>query len=106
VIERDALLEAHLVDVACRAACVSDDAGLSAFADARAWPGGVRRNLDAIRETQEELADACNYLRWGIQRIYALVEAGEPEALDAYSQMMGALSALVVCWHALHRVPS
>lgn len=100
------------MDTAARAAGffdtqgAGDDAGLSAFADQRAWPGGVRADIDGVREAGEEFADARNYLLWEIERIYADVVRGEPEALDRYSMLFGALSALVVCWHALHRVPS
>lgn len=109
---RDHALEAHIMDIAARAADCFDtegnghDGGLSAFADARALPHGVRVSLDPVKETGEELADACNYLRWGIVRIWPLVVEGEPEALDLYSQMMGALSGLVKVWFALHRTPS
>ena len=109
---RNHALEAELVDTAARAAGFfdtqgnGDDGGLSRFADARAWPGGVRADLDGVREASEEFADARNYLVWEIERIYARVIEGERDALDRYSQLFGALSALVNAWHALHRVPS
>jgi hypothetical protein len=116
--DRDHALETRIVDIAARAAGFvaadpanpaetrGDDGGLAAFADQRAWPGGVRADLDGIKEACEEIADACSYLRWDIVAIWPQVEAGEPEALDRYSQAMGALSALVTVWHALHRIPS
>ena len=85
---------------------IGDDHGLSAFADARALPGPVREGIDGVREASEEFADARNYLLWEIERIYPRVIEGEPESLDRYSQLFGALSALVNAWHALHRVPS
>lgn len=83
-----------------------DDGGLSAFADARAMPGGVRADLDGVKEAGEEFADARNYLLWEIERIWPLVVAGEPDALDRYSQLFGALSALVNVHHKMHRIPS
>lgn len=112
MLPRDLALEAHLMDIAARAAEKFDtdgngyDAGLSRFADHRAGPLGVRADLDGFREAREEFADARNYLVWDIVRIWPLVVDGEPEALDRYSQLMGALSALVSAWHALHRIPS
>ena len=115
---RDLGLERYLMDIAAKAAgctmpdpedpmsVIGDDRGLSAFADVRAWPGGVRADVDGVVEASEEFADARNYLLWEIERIYSRVIEGEPESLDRYSQLFGALSALVVAWHALHRVPS
>lgn len=112
LLARDLPLEAHLMDIAARAAECFDadgngyDAGLSAFADARAWPGGVRADMDGKQEAREEFADARNYLVWEIRKLWPLVEQGEPEALDEYSQLMGALSGLVTVWHRLHHIPS
>jgi hypothetical protein len=107
VIPRDPALERHLVDIACRAAGhPTGDAGLSELADARALPMGIRPDIDALQEAREELADLRNYLVWGVTLIYPLVVAGEPEALDLYSMLMGALAGTVGTWHAMHRVPS
>lgn len=115
---RDFKLEAHLMDIAARAAgftkpdpenplkVTGDDAGLSALADSRTWPGGIRPDLDALQEGREESADFRNYMLMGITLIWPLVVAGEPEALDLYSRLMGALSATVTQWHRLQHVPS
>ena len=106
MIARDEALERHLLAIACRAAGVSGDAGLGAFAASRAWPGGIRPDIDAFEETRQEIGDGVNYTRFGIQLIYPLVVAGETDALDRYSMLMGGLKGLVGSWHDLHRVPS
>ena len=106
MIARDEALERHLLHIACRAAGVSSDAGLGQYAGSRAWPTGIRPDLDAFEETRQEIGDGVNYTRFGIQLIYPLVVAGEPEALDRYSMLMGGLQGLVDSWHRLHRVPS
>lgn len=107
MIARDFALERHLVDIACRASGhPTGDGGLSALADSRAWPEGIRPDLAALQEAREELADLRNYLVFGVTLIYPAVVAGEPEALDLYSQLMGALAGTVDTWHAMHRVPS
>jgi hypothetical protein len=113
--DRDLDIEAHLMNIAAQAAghvtaddwgnLTGDDGGLSAFADARAMPGGVRADFDPDRETFEELADARNYLVWGIERDYAAFLRGESEATARYERRMRALRALVVAWWEL-RTPA
>lgn len=78
-----------------------DDGGLSAYADSRAMPGGVRADIDADLETFEELADARNYLVWGIERDFAAYLRGESEASARYERRMRALTLVVQTWHAL-----
>lgn len=79
-----------------------DDGGLRAFADRRAWGCGVREDLEPLRETGEELADASSYLIWGIVRIYPAYLAGDPDAAQEYGRHMRALSLVIAAWHALH----
>lgn len=100
---RQPALERELVSTACCAAGLQGDRGLNEFADSRAHPGPVRLPRDFDREVAEELADARNYLVWGIAEIYQAFLAGEPLALDVYERRMRCLSALVVAWHELHR---
>jgi hypothetical protein len=105
-------LERHLTALAAQAAgfidtapdgsCVGDTLGLDGFADARAWPGGVRCDLDGDREAAEEYADARNYHVWTIERIYQRFLDGEPSAAEVYERHMRALSHLLAAWHALH----
>lgn len=73
------------------------------FADARAAPGGVRENLDAVQEICEELADAANYAVWGIEAVYDRMLAGDSEATAVYERLMRSLSAIVAAWDALVR---
>ncbi len=110
-VERDVEHERHLTDLAARAAGffrtgpdgtpVGDTGGLDEFADARAWSGGVRANIDADREALEELADARHYLVWGIQQVHAGYLAGDAESQDAFQRRMRALSHVIEAWHAL-----
>lgn len=62
----------------------------------------MRADLDPDRETAEELADARNYLLWGLDRLHARAMAGDPEVLDDYERRLRALSHVVAAWHALH----
>lgn len=113
---RNLEIEAHLMSIATQAAGhvtfddwgnpVGDDAGLSAFADSRARPGGIRSDLDADLETFEELADARNYLLWGIERDYAAFLRGESEATARYERRMRALRAVIVAWWELRTEPA
>lgn len=96
-------LERDLVDVASRATGLSGDAGLWEFADKRAAPGGVREGLDAVQEIAEELADACNYCVWGIERVYEQMLEGDSEATAQYERLMRCLSSVVAAWDALVR---
>jgi hypothetical protein len=102
--ERNLKLERELTDLACEAGGLPGAGGrnIRAFADGRALPGGVRLTLDADREAAEELADARNYLVWGIVAIYPAVLAGEPNACANYERRMRALTALIKAWVALH----
>jgi hypothetical protein len=102
-VDRDPRLERELVDLAARAASLSGDHGLSAYAEHRAWPGPVRDGLDWDQEAREELADCRSYLCWGIQEVHARMLAGDPVAADLYERRMRALSAVVKAWHELHR---
>lgn len=100
---RDLGLERELTLLAARAGGFSGDGGIGRFADERALPGGVREGLDPVREASEELADARNYLVWGLERIHARVAVGDPEVLDEHVALLGALQAVVTAWRALHR---
>lgn len=105
---RDLRLERELIDLAARAAGrfdadgAGDDGGLWVSANARAWPGGVRDDLDTDREAIEEFADGANYLLWGIERVHAAFLAGDPDATDRYERWMRTLAKLVDLWHELH----
>jgi hypothetical protein len=98
---RDVTLERELTQLAALAGGNATDYGLRDYADSRAWPGGVRRDLDCDREALEELADCASYLVWGIVPLLEAVHAGVPDALDKYERRMRALSALIVCWREL-----
>jgi hypothetical protein len=98
---RDVGLERELTRLAALAGGNATDYGLRDYADSRAWPGGVRRDLDCDREALEELADCASYLVWGIVPLLEAVHAGVPDALDKYERRMRALSALIVCWREL-----
>ena len=78
-----------------------DDGGITEWAEFRALPGGVRLGLDDIRETREELADARNYLVWGVERVYDRYLAGDPEVIDAVVKRMDALTGVVRVWQTL-----
>lgn len=100
---RDVALERRLTTLAAKAVGSEPAAAsLSAFADERAWPGGVRTELDPTQEAREELADCRSYLVWGIERVYAEVLAGDPVACDEYERLMRALGAVVSAWRELH----
>lgn len=99
---RDSGLEAHLRDIAVHASGLPNDGGLAAFADMRAHPGGVRAHMDPDRECAEELADAWNYLRWGIEQVWDAYLLGDPDAARTYERRMRAMVALLAAWYALH----
>lgn len=104
---RDITLERKLSDSAARAAGYTtpdgggDTGGLTAWAEHRALPGGVRLNIDTLRETREELADARNYLVWGVEPIYEQYLAGDPLACDRVARNMNALTRIIQAWHEL-----
>jgi hypothetical protein len=98
---RDQALERELTQISALAGGNADDHGLRDFADARAWPGGWRRNLDALRESCEEVADASNYLLAEATRVYAAAQAGDPEAMDDYEWAMRNHSIAVTLWRNL-----
>lgn len=99
--ERDLRLERMLTATAAAAHGLPGTGGLDAFADQRALPGGVRIELDADLETAEELADARNYLVWGIEPIYAAMVGGESVAGALYARRMRTLGHIAAAWHAL-----
>lgn len=100
--ERNHRVERELRDIAVKAAGMVQDYGISAFADHRALPGGVRRDMDAFTEVREELSDAWNYLRWGAERQYDAYLAGDPTAADEYEWHMRAMTDLLRLWRTLH----
>ena len=111
-VPRDHALERRLSALAAQAAGltipgpegkpVGHTFGLDEYADHRAFPGGVRTGLDADRETCEELADARNYLLWGLVPLVERFERGDVEAGEQYARRLRALSHVVRAWHALH----
>ena len=78
-----------------------DTYGLDEFADYRALPGGVRLSLDPDQECREELADARNYLLWGLVPLAERFEAGDPDAAEVYSRRLRALSYVIKAWSVL-----
>ena len=103
--ERDIHLERVLSLDAAYAVNLSSTGGIDEYADLRAHPGGVRADLDADQEAREELADARNYLLWGIEPIYAMVRSGRSQYAADYERRMRALSHVHQAWHALHTEP-
>jgi len=108
--QRNPEIEAHLMDVAARAAGRvtpeggGDDLGLGAFAASRVWPGGIRTEVDWDREAREEAADLANYLMFAMQQDFAGYLRGESEASARYERRMRTLKTLVVLWWDLHTV--
>lgn len=98
-------LERELDALAARSVGFPSDGGLGRYADQRALPGGVHhRNADDWdREVAEELADARNYCVWGIEAVWAQVQAGDAEACDQYERRLRALSRIIGAWHDLFR---
>lgn len=76
-------------------------AHLSAFADRRAWEGGVWPK-DLEQEAREELADARNYLVWRLEPVWKDYLAGDTEAGKTVARCLSALSAVVTAWQALN----
>lgn len=81
---------------------VGDSCGIDEYADHRAWPGGVRLELDPDVEAAEELADCRSYLLWGLVPLAERFEAGDPDAAELYARRLRALSYVIRAWHALH----
>ena len=100
---RDLNLERTLTDIAARSAGLSPSvaSSLCGYSDARAEPGAVRQR-DMDEETRQELGDGRNYLLWGIQPIYDLVIAGDPQASADYERRMRTLARLTQAWAELH----
>lgn len=108
---RDIAAERHLGQLAASAVgltrpgpdgrAIGDTLGLDDFADHRALPGGVRLTLDSEQECLEELADARNYLVWGLVPLSERFEAGDADAAEMYSRRLRALSYVVKAWAAL-----
>lgn len=97
---RDAAKEAGF-KVEAGGQTVGDDGALTEWAEYRAWPGGVRAEMDEVREVREELADARNYLVWACERVHDRFLEGEPLACDEFARNMNALSLIIKAWHAL-----
>lgn len=112
MVPRDLAAERELTALAALAAGLSrpgpdgrpigDTRGLDDFADQRCHPGGVRVDLDPLTETREELADARNYIVWGLLRLRPGYLAGDAEIGEAYARLLRALSHVVQAWDALH----
>ncbi len=100
--DRDIAREHRLVNVAAESADLHRiGAELNAYADQRALPGGVRTLADWDDETAQELADARNYLVWGIEQVYEAANAGDEEASRDYERRMRALVAVVRAYYEL-----
>jgi hypothetical protein len=93
-------LEKHLTELASDGNTLAAN-HLSAFADRRAWPGGVWPK-DLEREAREELADCRSYLVWRIEPIWDDYLAGDAEAGKTVARCLSALSAVVTAWQALN----
>jgi|GEM_PF-5912005 len=78
--------------------------GLSALANARALPGGVRINMDHDGEGIAEAADGRNYSVWGIEPIYEAAVAGDERASSAMALRMGALQGFVIAYANLKQL--
>lgn len=98
---RDRPLERDLLALAARAAGLPGDGGLDRFADARAHPGGLRRDADWRQEACEEVADLANYCRWGMQEYRDGFLAGDSDAVAEYERFARALPHAVQAWYAL-----
>ncbi len=100
-------LERTFTEVAARAAGFfaadgsGDTAGLDNFADARAWPSGVRVDCDWREEAKEEVADLRSYCAFGMQEHYEGYLAGDPEAIAQYERFARALPHAIAAWYAL-----
>lgn len=104
--DRDLALERHLGEMAAQSLGrlgidLATAASLADEADRRAHPGGVRVDLDSDQETREELADARNYLTWGIVPLWPHYQAGEPWACHLVAKRLTALGGVLIAWHAL-----
>lgn len=95
---RDLPLERHLTELAATAAGLPNDRGLRAFADRRAWPGGIRTPRDWDQEAAEEIADCSSYLTWGLVEDHPGYLAGEPVATARFERRMRALMRIVEAW--------
>ena len=77
--DRNPGLERHLTTTAAKAAGLSTDAGLGAFADHRAHPCPVRdEGRGWPRDITEEQADARNYCVWGIEQCTTVSSPATP----------------------------
>lgn len=106
LVDRNLPLERELVVTAARALGKlgideNDARSLSDFADRRAHPGGVRPDIDPDEETREELADARNYLVWGIVPLWPYHQRGELWACQLVAKRLTALGGVLIAWHAL-----
>ncbi len=108
-IERDVEHEHHLTSLAAEAAGVPQAAAsIAAYADSRAWSGGIRhRSLAGWRlEIEQELADARSYCCFLLTVIRPAFEAGESWACDEYVKTMTCLVGVLTAWAGLHTDPS
>lgn len=99
---RDKPLEQRILALASEAGGHQGDHGLWSYANHRAFPGGIRANLDSDQEAREELADCANYLTWGLVRDYEAYEQGQPEATDRFERRLRTLKHVVDAWYDLH----
>lgn len=101
---RDTRSEREITLLAAQAHGIPEPAArhLDQYADQRAHPGGIRASLNALQEACEELADARNYLTWGIQRLEARVQAGEHDALNERTRLLRCLGHVQQAWTVLH----
>ena len=101
---RDFDREAQIMRLAVEAVDRLDDAGLSAYADARAHPyGGVRTGGDRRKDALEEAGDLRNYLVWDTEDHWDAYQAGEPDACDRVVENLSSLADLIRVWARLTR---
>jgi hypothetical protein len=78
-----------------------DDGGLSAYANTRTLPGGVRTNQNWRDHARQELGDCRNYLVWDTEDHWDAYQAGDDVAGERVAENLGALSQLVRLWASL-----
>jgi hypothetical protein len=98
---RNEALEAEIIGMATRVIDRFDDAGLSAYADTRTLPGGIRTDQNWRDHARQELADCRNYLVWDTEDHWDAYQAGDGLAGARVAENLGALSQLVKLWAAL-----
>jgi hypothetical protein len=98
---RNEQLEAHIMAMANRVVDKLDDGGLSAYANTRTLPGGVRTNQNWRDHARQELGDCRNYLVWDTEDHWDAYQAGDDMAGERVAENLGALSQLVRLWASL-----